>query len=172
LLDATNKNVWFYTDDITKLNYTQQPHFFFGADVPEKLAEATDLAVSGEDLYLLRNDGKITWCTYSINQTRCEDAATLKDMRAGKSGEPIEFTDGKVIQILTTAPPDPSVYLLDQQSVSIYHFSLKLNLQYVLRPQQDENYFIPDEPPTAFAIAPDHQILMAFEYQIFSGALP
>lgn len=172
LLDAINKNVWFYTDDITKLNYTQQPHFFFGAAVPENLAKAIDIAVNGEDLYLLRNDGKITWCTYSIDQTRCEDTATLKDMRTGKNGEPVEFTNGKVIQILTTAPPDPSVYLLDQQSVSIYHFSLKLNLQYILQPQQDDNYFIPDEPPSAFAITPDHQVLMAFEYQIFSGALP
>jgi|YNPNPStandDraft_1061719.scaffolds.fasta_scaffold00009_14 hypothetical protein len=172
LLDSANNSVWYYTDDITRLKYSKEPHFFFGLTVPEHLTNSIDLAVSGEDLYLLRNDGKMIWCTYAGNQTKCDDPAVLKDMRTGKSGEPIEFSDEKVIQIVTTAPPDPSVYLLNQQSVSIYHFSLKLNLQFILRPQQDDDYFIPNEPPTAFTITPDHQILIAFGYQIFSGALP
>jgi hypothetical protein len=82
ILDPKTNAVWIYRD----LEFDQQPHLFFGEQVPA-MADVVDLTVNREDLYLLHSDGHLTTCQYSglaESPTHCEDPATYVDTRSGR----------------------------------------------------------------------------------------
>jgi hypothetical protein len=160
-------------------DFTSQPQLFFAEDVPP-MADVVDLAVDKRDLYMLHADGHITLCTFSelgVSPTRCADPVPYTDSRPGHEGQPFK-PDHAFTQILTTQPPDPSLYLLESQAQAIYHFSLRLlNLQKQMRPvtlrPQGVNLSFPDDPATSFALSPDGRVaFMALGNQVFYAGTP
>jgi len=169
ILDPISNAVWRVVGD--GLGFPNQPHLFFDRDIPN-LSDVIDLAMYQDDLFLLRKDGHITRCTfnnYGISPTRCQDPAGYGD----KSGKPIpQFTDAQFTQLATVPPPDPSIYILDVSGPTIYHFSLRLNLQRRLRFQTLDEYSLPDRPVTAFAVASNRVAWLAMGNRVFYTPLP
>ena len=166
ILDSQNNAVWIYRGMDTE----KPPRLFFGDNIPP-MHDVIDLAVNVNDLYLLHEDSHLTTCEYSglvESPTRCEDPVTFSDPRPGRqSGATI--SDAVFSEIQFTQPPDPSIYLLDPKSQSIYHFSVRLTLQ---RLYQSYNP-LPEGPATAMAI--DKEIrtaFMAIGNQLYSAPLP
>ena len=75
-------------------------------------------------------------------------------------------------QVLFTPPPDPSIYLLDPATGSIYHFSLRLNLQSQMRGGANQTFPLPKGPATAFTISPNRTAFLALGNQVFYSLIP
>jgi hypothetical protein len=154
-------------------NFNGQPDLFF-QNVPP-MGDAVDMAINAQDLYLLHSDGHMTLCTFSpvgVEATRCTDPAPYADPRPGNPTNPTTFPETSFSRIEYTDPPDPSIYLLDPNTATIYHFSLRLNLQRLLRPQALSGYLLPGGPATGFYISQDRTVFMAFGNQVLLSSLP
>lgn len=172
VLDVLNNAVWVYNGQ--NVEFPDPPQLFFDKETPS-LTNVIDLAFYGDDLYLLRNDGQMTQCTLSnvaFAPTRCKDPAPYGDQRTGHDANPTKFPDASFIQVITTQPPDPSLYMLDTQGPGIYHFSLLLNFQRQLRGSTTGDVRLPNAGPTAFTITPTRQAVLAFGNQVFYAQLP
>jgi hypothetical protein len=172
VLDVLNNAVWVY--DGKNVEFANPPRLFFDKETPS-LSNVADLAFYGDDLYLLRTNGTLTLCTLSnvaFAPTRCKDPAAFGDPRPGRDPSPSKFADASFSQIITTQPPDPSLYLLDANGPGIYHFSLLLNFQRQLRASTAGDVRIPTDAPTAFTISPTRQAVLAFGNHIYYGLLP
>ena len=172
VLDINNNAVWVYEG--YNLTFSNSPRLFFDLDIPI-LGDVVDMEVNGDDLFLLHNDGRMSRCAfrvYDFADTKCEDPTVYGDQRGETKKELETFPDSLFTQMITTEPPDPSVYILDPYSTGIYHFSLMLNLQRILLPMPDKDYPIPTQTVTAFTINPNRTVLMAFGNKIYQAPLP
>jgi hypothetical protein len=154
-------------------SFNEKPDLFF-ANVPA-MGDAVDMAVNTQDLYLLHYDGHMTLCTFSpagAEPTRCTDPAPYADPRPGNEANPTTFPETHFSRIEYSAPPDPSIYLLDPNTATIYHFSLRLNLQRLLRPQALSGFALPGGPATGFYISQNRTVFMAFGNQVLLAYLP
>ncbi len=168
VLDPVTNAVWiFFGEDFSFV--LNEPRFFFGAEVPS-IQSMLDMALEEEDLYLLDLDGHISICAFSDdleNPSTCEDPAQFTDPRPGRTnGSQIE--DAHFSQIQVTDPPEPSVYLLDPVSQTVYQFSLRLNLVRQFQTSSE----LPQGIVTAFAVTPNRAIFLAFENEIYIGFMP
>jgi hypothetical protein len=172
VLDVTSNAVWVYSGKDTV--FADAPSLFFDKVTPS-LADVIDLAFYGDDLYLLRSSGEITLCTLSnvaFAPNRCKDPAPFGDPRPSHDPAPLKFADAIFTQILTTQPPDPSLYLLDTQGQGVYHFSLLMNFQRQVRPSTTTGVHPPRQAPTAFTVSPTRQVVLAYDNQVYYGILP
>ncbi len=169
ILDQASNAVWWVAGN--GVGFPGQPHLFFNNKIPQ-LADVIDLAMYQDDLLLLRKDGHVTRCTFnnfSSAPTRCQDPAGFGD----KAGKPIAlFPDAIFLQLATVPPPDPSIYLLDTNGPTIFHFTLRLNLQRRLRFQTVDQYSLPDKPVTAFDVASNRVAWIAMGNRVFYTPLP
>jgi len=167
ILDPLTNAVWLYFGE--EYAFVDEPRFFFGAEVPD-MQSVIDLALQGEDLYLLNIDGEMAVCQFSDdieNPTTCQDPVTYTDSRAGRE-DAARIEDANFLQVQTTDPPEPSVYLLDPIVPSVYQFSLRLSLVRQYRPTT----LLPEGVVSAFAVSPNRAIFLAFDNQLFIGFLP
>ena len=173
VLDPQVNAVWIYWNN----DLSQPPQLFFSEEVPA-MANVIDLAVDGNDLFLLHADGRMTQCTFSeleVSPTRCVDPLPYTDTRPGREGQafasPPAFT-----QILATQPPDPSLLILEPERQSIYLFSLRLTFQRQYRPEIQPGSSLRSAAlpaATAFGISPDKRfVFMAFGNQVSYAAVP
>jgi hypothetical protein len=119
----------------------------------------------------LHEDSHLTTCEYSglaESPTRCDDPAIFSDPRPGRqSGATI--SDASFNEILFSPPPDPSIFLLDPNTKTIYHFSVRLTLQ---RLYQSLNP-LPEGPVTAMAIDKNNRTaFLAIGNQVYSAPIP
>jgi hypothetical protein len=167
-LDLQGNAVWRF--DGVNYNYEDRPRLFFGDIVPN-IKDVVDMTFYQDDLYLLHASGKMTTCIYSgyeFAPTRCTDPADY-----GSRSGPVEFfKQASFIQMQTTEPPDPSLFVLDAKEKAIYHFSLRLNFQRQLRQNTDDDFSLPNRAVTSFAVTANRVLFMAFGNQIYFGALP
>jgi hypothetical protein len=167
ILDPPNNAVWVYkgTD-----NFREKPHLYFGSEVPH-IADATDMEVVQDYLYLLHADGHLTQCTTSNGD--CTDPFPYADPRPGLQSSVKVMPETQFSLMQYTQPPDPSIYLLDSSVGSIYHFSLRMNYQRQFRPNLGTgNPFPPQKPATALAISPNRMAFIAFGSQVFYALMP
>jgi hypothetical protein len=172
LLDKPNNRIWLYVGD-QDFSYSGEPRLFFNDEVPQ-LFDVVDMAANNEDLYLLHEDGTMTTCifrSFSFAQTRCSDVTNYNDMRPGRTMSVSRIPDTQFIQMQTTAPPDPSLYILDAAGPTVYHFSLRLNLQNQFSPDPDIQYAQPGKQPGAFTISSNRIIYLAIGNQVYYAPL-
>ncbi|MCU0484632.1 MAG: hypothetical protein MUC85_00845 [Anaerolineales bacterium] len=165
VLDPGNNGIWIYRN----MKFDEQPRLFFADQVPY-MQDVLDIAVNGDDLFLLHSDGRLTVCYYSIMEvapTRCDDSVQYVDSRPGRTSGPL-IPDSLFDQIYFAPPPDPSLYLLDPANQAVFHFSLRLNFQHQYRSAVE----IPDEPVSAFAVSSDRLVFMAVKNQVVFAVLP
>jgi hypothetical protein len=139
------------------------------------LEQAIGLAVNGDDLYLLNQDGHMTTCTLSrldVSPTRCNDPALYVDTRPGfESG--IHLVDGKFSQITFTSAPNPSVALLQPYTQSVFRFSARaLELQNQIRSRAGKDDHLPKSAQiTAMAFSPNKVLFISLDNgQVFFAA--
>jgi hypothetical protein len=164
VLDPAGNAVWSY---FWVKNKFDDPNMFFGAQVPQGMNTAIDLAARGEDLYLLFNDGHVTTC---VGGGRCVDPALFDDPRAGHhSGATL--SDAVFSQMLFAGPSDPSLYMLASWTKAVYRFSispdkvLSLQSQFQANAEQRNSFF--SSPVTAMAISPNRYIFLSVENQVY-----
>lgn len=173
VLDTEGNAVYRYRE--VENSYGEKPTLFFDSTVPP-LQTAIDIEVNGDELYILRSSGEMVECTYShikdYKLTECVDPAPYGDMRTGQSPQPISFPNAQFTQMRMTAAPDSSLYLLDANGKSVYHFSLQRNLQKILNPRFADEGSILKNVPTAIAVSPGKIAFVAYGNQIFYAPLP
>jgi hypothetical protein len=166
VLDRPSNGVWIYW----RSNFMQEPALYFNAEIPT-LEDVLDLAVTGNDLYLLHVDGRVTLCVYSNMAgvlTRCTDIAFV-DTRSGREGMPM-IPAAPFAQLQYTAPPDPSLFFLQPADHGAYHYSLR-NLAF-------QRMYLPDEhlssrPATAFAVDTLQRYLyLAIGNEVYYAVMP
>jgi hypothetical protein len=171
VLDPQANAVWVYWNE----KFTEQPELYFSENVPP-MQDVIDLTVDKTDLYLLHADGHITLCTYSelgVSPTRCTDPAPYLDSRPGRENLPL-IPEAAFTEIISTQPPDPSLYLLQPDSRAIFHFSLRLlTFQRQLRPQIIPQNDLPEGPATAFTLSPDSRTaFIALGNHVYYAGMP
>lgn len=143
VLDPARRAVWVYIGG--EGGFPDRPFYFFGEQVPA-LENAVDLAVSGDDLYLLNKDSHLTTCTLSrisVSPTRCTDPAILVDTRAGHTSG-TTLPDAQFSQMQFTSPPGSTVSLLEPRTQAVYRFVPRtLELQDQLRSVPGEDNPLP-----------------------------
>lgn len=176
VLDAPGRAVWVYYGTV-EIKFPEKPYFFFENQIPDQLEKTIGMAVNGDDLYLLSQDGHITLCTLSrldVSPTRCKDPAPYIDTRPGyQSGNTL--VDGKFSQIAFTSPPNPSVALLQPYNIepSIFRFSpLALELQSQLRSRAGKDDRLPKASQiTAMAFSSNKLLFIVLDNgQVFFAA--
>lgn len=161
ILDPMTNSVWVY-DGASE--YRELPNFFFGNQVPS-LQDVVDLTVSDGRMYLLFRDGHLTTSYYGSDNFT--DPAVYKDSRDGYEDGPV-MAGTAFNQIQFAPPPDPSIYILDPEARSIFHFSLQL----VFQRQYHGQVNLPEGPATAFAVSPNHQVFLAIGNRVYFSLLP
>jgi hypothetical protein len=166
ILDPPTNAVWIYRG----MDIDNPPRLFFGEEIPP-MQDVIDLAVNVNDMFLLHEDSHLTTCEYSglaESPTRCEDPAIFSDPRPGhQSGATI--SDATFNEIQFSPPPDPSIYLLDPNTKSIYHFSVRLTLQRLYRSSNP----LPEGLATAMAMDKNNRTaFLAIGNQVFYAPIP
>jgi hypothetical protein len=165
-LDLPSNGVWIYW----RSNFGEQPTLFFDQEIPP-LQDVRDMLVDRDDLYLLQLDGSMMLCTRDnliVAPTTCSIKSYI-DRRPGRESLPL-VTPVPFIQILSTPPPDPSLYLLEPNGHAVYHFSLNnLSFQKQLLPESE----LPARDATSFAINNARRyIYLALGNQVYYAVMP
>jgi hypothetical protein len=167
VLDAQSRAVWVYVGkDGT---FVDRPYFFFGGQIPS-LDDAIDLAVSGDDLYILHSDGHLSTCSYSRIQsvpTRCVDPAPMLNPLPAYKDINL-FTQAHFTQMMISPAPDSTLLLLDSDGQGIFRFSAhSLELQSQLRPLPGPTNPLPQGPVGAMTVSPNHILLFAIQDKVY-----
>jgi hypothetical protein len=168
VLDPGNKALWIYRGFTA--NFNNEPSTYFDEELVD-LSNAVDLEVEGEELFLLHADGRSSHCLASFvtGITSCDDPYPYLD--SGTSGANVDFASLKFDKIAYSPPPDPSIYYLEAENAELYQFSLRLNLNKVLRSGSSAGS-LPDGNASAFYVSPDRRVFLAFGNQLYYAVLP
>jgi hypothetical protein len=167
ILDAETRSVWVYRGKNGAFN--ESPYFFFSNQIPD-ISTAIDIAVSGDDLYLLHTDGHLSTCTYSrLSEvpTRCIDPAPRIDNYPAHRDLDI-FAQAHITQLALTNPPNPIILLLDAENRSVFRLtprSLELQNQ-VTGYAGKANPFQPGAA-SAMTISPNYVLYLAIGNQVY-----
>ena len=168
VLDSAANAIWIYRGFSS--NFDQVPVSYFDA-MPVKLQDAIDLAVNGDELFLLHADGHSSHCLASqiSGLVTCEDPYPYQSALGGGAG--MDLASLKFNQMAYSPPPDPSIYFLEPETAELYQFSLRLNLNQVLRPGLSDGS-LPTARATSFAVAANRQVFLAFGNAVYYAILP
>ena len=168
ILDPGNEALWVYRG-LTS-NFANPPTAFFN-DPTIALSSAIDLAVEGEELFVLHDDGHSSHCISSsvTGMISCDDPYPY--LKTEGNNQDLSFANLRFDQLAYSPPPDPSVYYLEAQQAALYQFSLRLNLNKVLRFGTADGS-VPTQKVTAFFVSPDRRVFLAFGNQLFHALLP
>ncbi len=172
VLDPDSNTIWVYYG--YNGTYSESPTIFFDEDVPN-LKDISDFSISGNDLYLLHTDGHLTTCVFSDisgTPTKCKDPVPFNIKKPNAENKPVIIPGTQFTQIQYSTPPDPSLYLLDIDNISVYHLSLKMVLQKQISIQAGDPHGLLKKKLTAFTVNPAKVIFMAFGNKVFSGVEP
>lgn len=164
VLDARGNQVWSY--DASGGLFAGQASLYFAENVPD-LSAAVDLAVAEEELFLLFADGRLDRCQRERDdasgeiRVTCETGLGFVDQRPGFEGLP-HIPGARLGPMTYSPPPEPSLYFLDQEHASIFHFSVRLVFQGQYVPQ-----LAFDSPATAFALGPPNELFLAVGPQVY-----
>lgn len=167
VLDAPSSAVWVYTGKDSA--FVDRPYFFFGEQIPE-IQDSIDLAVSGDDLYLLHGDGHLSFCSYSrigTVPTRCQDPAVLVNPYAAYKDTDL-FGQAHITQMIYTSPPDSTILLLGADNQVVLRFTPRsLELQNQFSPATDVGRPLPAGPIGAMTTGPNHVLYLAIRDQVY-----
>ena len=166
VLDAPSRAVWVYIGK--EAAFLDRPYFFFGQQTPTQ--DVIDFLVSGDEMYLLHSDGRISNCTYSrvdTNASKCQDPVNKINPFPAYADKDL-FMTAHFTQILFAAPPDPSLLLLDSDGQSVMRFAPRtLELQNQFQPTTGSANPVPRNPVGAVAVSPDHVLYLAVNGQVY-----
>ena len=169
VISQATRAVWVFFQK----TYDNPPRDYFAneAEKPENLNTASTFVVDRDDLYILHDNGDLTFCftrNLSIVPIRCQKA-NFVDMRPGRENLPMVMAN-PLTQLMISSPPDPSLFFLESASHSIYHFSLR---SLVFQRHYMPRTMLSALPATAFTIYPERRSLfLAIGNEVYYGAIP
>ena len=172
ILDQKSNAVWRYEG--SNLEFMNPPRLFFDNEIPN-LASAIDLILYQDDLFVLHSDGHMLQCTYSnvsTAPTRCTDPALYHFVLPGQASKESTTLEGSLLQFQATQPPEPALFFLEGSNPALYEFSYSLNYVRQLRFSGKTGISLPNSVPTAFAITPGRNLIMAYDNWLYSAPLP
>ena len=165
VLDAPRNGVWVYSGKDSV--FSDPPYFYFGAQIPQ-IQDAIDITVSGDELYLLHADGRLTHCTFSRLEsapTRCDSPVTLINPFPAY-GERNAFTQAHFTQMTFAAQPDFAMFILDADGRSVYRISLRTYELQSIFGVAGETVSLAG-PFSALAVSPNHILYLAIDGQVY-----
>lgn len=167
VLDSPSRAVWVYVGkDGT---FIDRPYFFFGGQIPA-LEDAIDLAISGDDLFILHADGHLSKCSYSrieTSPTHCTDPVALVNPFPAYRDVDL-FSQAHFTQMMFAPPPDSALLVLDADSQSVFRFTpLSMELQSQFRPLAGRDNPLPQGSIGAMTISPNHVLYFAVQDKIY-----
>lgn len=175
VLDSAAGMVWMYGGDL--LDFSSLPAMFFGEQVPQNMQQAVDLAVNGDDLYLLFRDGHVAACTLSrlaVQPTRCRDPLTMVDDRLQRKSGPT-LMDALFAAMTFASPPDPSLYFLEPNTQAVYRFNPRAEGLALQGQFRAESRFAREQftaAASAFAFSPDRRLFLCVGNQVYYANTP
>ena len=168
VLDATSRSVWVFPGKDSA--FVDTPYFYFGNQIPASIDNAIDLAVSGDDLYMLHADGHISTCTFSRiaeTPTRCIDPVNFQDSFPAHQGLNV-FAKAHFTQMSLTNPPNSVVLLLDSENQSVFRFSPRsLELQNQIESHAGKGNPFKPGSVDAMAVSPNYVLYLAIGDQVY-----
>ena len=168
VLDATSRSVWVFVGDNGSFN--KSPYFYFGNQIPDTIDTAIDLAVSGDDLYLLHADGHMSTCNFSRiveTPTRCTDPTTIQDPYPAHKDFNV-FANAHFTQMSLTSPPTPVILLLDSENQSVFRFSPRtLELLNQVRGHAGKGNPFKSGQVGAMTVSPNYVLYLAIGDQVY-----
>ena len=168
VLDSTSRAVWVFVGKDSA--FVDAPYFYFGNQIPTSIDNAIDLAISGDDLYLLHADGHISTCTFSRIQetpTRCIDPVIFQDSFPAHQDINV-FAQAHFTQMSLTNPPNAVVLLLDSENQSVFRFSPRsLELQNQINGHAGEGNPFKSGSMGAMTVSPNYVLYLAIGDQVY-----
>lgn len=162
VLDPIKNAVWIY--NATGGLFSGTPEMFFVEDVRD-LGGSIDMAMAGDELFILYADGRIDRCRRFEETDRirveCDADPKFEDDRPGH--EAVAQIPGAIAaKINYSPPPEPSLFFLDIFSNSVLQFSMRLVYQ---------AKYVSTEPfkaeISAFTLGPPNDIYLAIGSHVY-----
>lgn len=168
VLDATARSVWvFLGKDGT---FVDTPYFYFGNQIPNTIDTAIDLAVGGDDLYLLHADGHVSTCTFSRiaeTPTRCLDPINFQDPFPAHTDINV-FAQANFTQLFLTSPPNSVILLLDSENQRVFRFTPRsLELQNQVTGFAGKANPFREGTVDAMTVSPNYVLYLAIDDQVY-----
>ncbi len=168
VLDATSRSVWVFTGKDS--TFTDTPYFYFGNQIPNTIDTAIDLAVSGDDLYLLHADGHLSTCTFSRiaeTPTKCVDPINFLDPFPAHQDLNI-FAQAHFTQMIVTTPPNIVALLLDSENQKVFRFTPRsIELQNQITAHAGDGNPFQSGTVGAMAVSPNYVLYFAIGNQVY-----
>lgn len=166
VLDPKANAVWLY--DATGGVFSGEAGIYFVEDVPD-LSDATDIAKSPEDLFILHSDGTLDRCLRTQQnlqagspiQVTCEVDLRFKDEREPEV-ETETIPDSLITELVYSPPPEPSLFFLDNSTRSVYRYSTRMAYQSRIQPLEPL-----EEHVTAMTLGPPNDLFLAAGDQVY-----
>jgi hypothetical protein len=168
ILDASTRGVWVYDSWESTITYPDDPYFYFDLQVPE-IRDAIDLSVSGNEMYLLHSDGRLTQCNFRRSEelpTRCNDV-TLSAPDFLAYGGTSAFAGANLTQMTFAAPPENALLLLDAQGKQVFRVNLKSFALQGIFGMSGDSLNLASGPVTAMSVSANHVLYLAFGNQVY-----
>jgi hypothetical protein len=154
VLDPPANAIWVY--DAADGLFSGLPSYYFVETAPDIL-DATDLASTQDDLFLLLSSGQLDRC----KRGKCEANLVFEDDRPGSVPGP-RIPGGSPMSLDYAPPPEPSLYFLDSTGKGVFQYSMRLVYQALYKPLEA----FPDQP-SAFTIGPPNDLFVAAGSQVY-----
>ena len=171
VLDATSRSVWVFVGKDGA--FVDTPYFYFGNQIPDTIDTAIDLAVGGDDLYLLHADGHVSTCTFSRiaeTPTRCIDPLDFQDPFPAHQDINV-FAQAHFTQMSLTTPPNSVILLLDSENQRVFRFtprSLELQNQITGFSGKANPFQVGDV--AAMTVNPNYVLFLSIGDQVYFAA--
>ena len=168
ILDPKQNAIWIYRGISTQFDRAADSYF---EEMPVDLRNAVEIAVNRDELFILHADGHSSHYIASniTGLVDGQDPLLYSDIR--QDAPPIDFTNIKFGRLAYSPPPDPSIYYLDTKTAELYQFSLKLNLNRVLRSGSVQGA-LPGGEVDAFSVSSNQMVFLAFGNLLYHATLP
>jgi hypothetical protein len=167
VLDATAHAVWVFPGKDSA--FVDTPYFYFGNQIPQ-LDTAIDMAVSGDDLYLLHSDGHLSTCTFSRiaeTPTKCTDPLLFQDSFPAHRDINL-FAQAHFTQLALTAPPNTVVLLLDSENQKVFRFTPRsLELQNQITGHAGKGNPFKAGAVSAMTVSPNYVLYFVIGNQVY-----
>jgi hypothetical protein len=168
VLDPQNRSVWVFPGKDS--TFVDSPFFYFGNEIPASIDSAIDLAVTGDDMYMLRADGQLATCKFSrLSEvpTRCQDLAPRLDRNPARLDTNV-FQLAHFTQMAITNQPNSVILLLDSDSQSVFRFSPRsFELQNQITGYAGKASPFPARSVSAMAVSPNYVLYFAIGDQVY-----
>jgi len=168
VLDAQQRSIWIFPGKDS--TFIDPPTYYFGNEIPPNIQSAFDLAVSGEDLYMLHSDGHLSTCRLvplSEVPTRCQDPAPRLDNNPAHRDIDI-FQLTHFTQIAITNPPSSVILLLDSENQTVFRFLPRsFELQNQISAYAGKANPFQKGSATAMAVSPNYVLYLAIGNQVY-----